>query len=214
MSNVTERQYPPREDTQGLSIGTILFGVILLALGVLWLLDAAGAIDVTWTFVGAVMLVLIGVALLIGAREGSHGGMIFVGLVLTVVVLAGSFITVPAFWNGVGERETVPETFEAVEESYNWGVGSQRIDFREVAFPEGETEISVQLGTGELLIFVPSDIGVDVSWRVGMGEAQVLDREHSGIGLNGDHQTANYDEQERQLRLSIQLGMGSVEVLQ
>lgn len=197
---------------QTMSLTTVLFGLILLALGTLWLLDVGDVLSVTWTLVGSVLLIVIGVVLLLAAQHGSHGGMIFLGIVLSVIVLFGSLASVPSFDGGVGDRAIAPVDVADLESEYNWGVGSQEIDLRDVELPDGETAVSIQMGTGDIEIRVPDDVAVHVDWRIGLGDAQVLERSQSGFSLNGSYESDGYDDADRQLSLEIQLGLGALEV--
>jgi hypothetical protein len=210
----TARVGATETEQRSLSVGTVLFGMILVTLGLLWLLDVSGAIDVTWTFVSAVMLILVGGVLIIGAREGSHGGLVFLGLVLSAIVLIGSLATWPSFGGGVGDRETAPTLFSEVESEYRWGMGSERYDFRNVEFPEGDTEIRVSLGMGDLEMIFPDDIGVRVEYQVGAGDVTALEREQSGVGIRGSTQTDGFEESEQRVIIDVQVGLGSVEVRQ
>jgi hypothetical protein len=197
---------------ESVSPATILFGLILLMLGMLWLLDVAGVFDITWTLVGSFVLILIGVLLIAAARHGSHGGMIFLGIVLSVVVLLGSLASWPSFEGGVGDRAISPTSMTELESEYNWGVGSQEIDLSSIDFPEGETSIAVQMGVGDLQIHLPSGLAYHIEWSVGLGDAQILDRNQSGISLDGTYESDGFDDAERQLSIEVQLGMGALEV--
>jgi hypothetical protein len=203
---------PEGEHQEGMSPATILFGLILLILGSLWLLDVADIISVTWTLVGSVILILIGLALIAVARHGSHGGMIFVGIVLSFVVMLGSLASWPSFEGGVGDRAITPTTMAELEAEYSWGAGSQVIDFRQLEFPAGETSVRIQMGMGDLELLVPDDVAHEVEWSVGVGDVKVFDRSQSGVGLNGTYEDDDYNTAERQLSIDIQLGMGAVEV--
>lgn len=214
MADWTQRYYPGDEPGGGISLGTILFGLILLAIGVLWLLDLTGALDITWTIVGAVMLVLVGLALFVGAREGSHGGLVFLGIVLSVVVLFGSLATWPSFNTEVGERSIAPESVEAIEDEYEWGAGESTLDLRDVDFPEGETDVSIQLGAGEVVVYVPEDIGVRIDWQAGVGNVQIIGREQSGFGIDGSYETEGFADEPIRLFLDVQVGAGRIEVRQ
>jgi hypothetical protein len=204
---------PTQPDSRdGVSPATILFGLVLLMLGMLWLLDVAGMFDITWTLVGSFILILIGVLLIAAARHGSHGGMIFLGIVLSVVVLLGSLASWPSFEGGVGDRAISPGSITDLASEYNWGVGSQEIDLRAIDFPEGETLIAVQMGVGDLQIHLPPDLAYHIEWSVGLGDAQILDRNQSGISLDGTYESEGYEDAERQLSIEVQLGMGALEV--
>jgi hypothetical protein len=197
---------------ESVSPATILFGLILLMLGMLWLLDVAGVFDITWTLVGSFVLILIGVLLIAAARHGSHGGMIFLGIVLSVVVLLGSLASWPSFEGGVGDRAISPTSMTELESEYDWGVGSQEIDLRSIDFPEGETSIAVQMGVGDLQVHLPPGLAYHIEWSVGLGDAQILDRNQSGISLDGTYESDGFDDAERQLSIEVQLGMGALEV--
>jgi hypothetical protein len=200
------------ETQDSVSPGTILFGLILLILGTLWLLDISDVISVTWTLVGSVVLILIGVLLIGAARHGSHGGMVFLGIVLSFVVLLGSLASWPSFEGGVGDRAITPTSMDELESQYNWGVGSQQINLGDVQLPEGVTEVRVQMGVGDLEIIVPEDVAYQIDWTVGLGDAQILERNQSGVSLNGTFESDDYDTAGQQLSLEIQLGMGALEV--
>jgi hypothetical protein len=200
------------EEPGGMSPATVLFGLVLLILGSLWLLDVSNVVNVTWTLVGSAILILIGVLLIAVARHGSHGGMIFVGIVLSVIVLLGSMASWPSFEGGVGDRAITPETLTELEAEYTWGAGSQEIDLRQVDFPDGATDIRIQMGMGDLNVRVPDDMAYRIDWSVGVGDVQVFERSQSGVGLNGTYEDEDYDSAERQLEIEIQLGMGAVEV--
>lgn len=197
---------------EGFSAATILFGLILLILGSLWLLDVAGIFNVTWTLVGSVVLILIGTILIGVARHGSHGGMIFLGIVLSFIVLLGSLASWPTFEGGVGDRTITPAGMSELEDEYNWGVGSHLIDFTELELPEGETDVRIQMGVGDLQIRVPEDASYEIDWSVGVGESQVFERNQSGVSLNGSFESDDYDSAERRFAIEIQLGIGALEV--
>jgi hypothetical protein len=209
--NVSEARH--ETDRPGdVSPATILFGVILLMLGVLWLLDIGDIIDVTWTLVGSVTLILIGIMLIVTARRDSPEGMIFLGIVLSAVVLLGSLASWPSFEGGVGENDIAPASFEQVEAEYSWAVGSQEIDFSDVSFPEGATSVELRLGTGNIQVIIPDDVAVRVDWSIGLGNADVFDENRSGVNPGGSYQSEGFDSAETQLEIDVSLGMGSLEV--
>lgn len=205
--------YQERE-AEGVSPATILFGLVLVSLGLLWLLDAAGVFSVTWTVVGSVMLVIIGLLLIAAARQDSHGGMIFLGVVLSGVVLLGSLASWPSFEGSVGDEQIAPTALTELEGEYALSVGNQEIDLTGLSFPDGETEVTVRLGTGNLEIDLPDDVAYRIEWSVGLGEALVLDEEHSGFGLDGEWVSEDIDEADAVLVMEIQLGLGTLEVRQ
>lgn len=205
------------EDTEpiersGVSASTVLFGLILVTLGGLWLLDVSGVMGVTWTLVGSVILILIGVLLIAAARYDTHGGMIFLGIVLSAVVLLGSLASWPSFDGGVGDRLISPQTMEELASEYSWSVGNQEVDFTDIELPEGETEVAIRLGTGNLEITIPDDVGYRIDWTVGLGNADVFDENHTGVSLGSSYTSDNADDADTVLVLDLQVGLGNMEV--
>lgn len=203
---------PEPLEERNVSLATVLFGLILVTLGGLWLLDVTSVMDVTWTLVGSVILILIGVLLIVAARQDSHGGMIFLGIVLSAIVLLGSLATWPSFDGGVGDRTIAPPEVEELEAEYTWSIGNQEVDLTGIDLPDGETEIAVRLGTGNLEVMIPDDVGYRIEWTVGLGNADILDESHTGFGLGDTYTSENIDEAESVLVLDLQVGLGNMEV--
>lgn len=193
------------------SIGTILLGGIVAMFGLLWLLDSVGAIDSPWYAVLPGMLVIIGVALVLGSRTGSHPGLIVLGAIITVALTVTSMVDIP-LGGGIGDRSIHPTSIAAVDENYELFIGQQTIDLRDVDFPVGETRVRARVGMGELLIRVPPGVEVWADWRVGVGDADVLRTERSGVGLKDDTSTAGYAGADRRLVLDLSVGIGSLVV--
>jgi predicted membrane protein len=202
---------PVTSRVQSDSIGTILLGGIVAMFGLLWLLDSAGAIDSPWYAVLPGMLIIIGVALVIGSRTGSHPGLIVLGAVITVALTVTSMVDIP-LGGGIGDRVVRPMSITAVDNDYELFIGQQTIDLREVEFPAGETRIRARVGMGELHIRVPTGVEVLAEWRVGVGDADVLGTERSGVGLRDDTNTAGYTSASQRLVLDLSVGIGSLVV--
>lgn len=203
---------PEPIEERNVSLATVLFGLILVTIGGLWLLDVTSLMDITWTLVGSVILILLGVLLIVAAREDAHGGMIFLGIVLSAIVLLGSLATWPSFDGGVGDRMIAPSAVEELDEEFTWAIGSQEVDFTGMEFPDGETEVVVRLGTGTLEVMIPDDVGYRIEWSVGLGSADILDESHTGFGLGNTYVSENIDETEAVLVLDLEVGLGDMEV--
>lgn len=76
----------PVDDRQPPSWGRLLWGMALVGAGIAWLLDASGAVDVTFTRLIAVALIVLGVVVpFVPDRE--HGGVVGLGAVLVAFAL-------------------------------------------------------------------------------------------------------------------------------
>jgi hypothetical protein len=84
----------PAARRRGPNAGHVVLGLILVLIGLGWLMEALGVADVPWRFLLPSALILVGLALTLGARTGRHGGLLAVGVVLTVLVLLAGAVEV------------------------------------------------------------------------------------------------------------------------
>lgn len=200
-------QPPPR---RGVSAGTLLFGGLLVVIGVLWLLQAADVIESPWRAVLPGALIAIGVAILIEARRGLHGGLVTLGFILTVALTLATLVNVP-LTAGVGDREYQPATFETIDSPYELGIGEMTVNLSRVEFPAGETTVEIKHGIGDLTVIVPRGVGTVVDWELGVGDITIFESfNQSGVRLDG------VERREGQgagtILLKISAGIGDVEV--
>jgi predicted membrane protein len=201
-SGESERRVP--------SLGQIAVGVILVLVGVGWLLEALDATDVPWRSLLPAALIVIGVLLMVGARRGRQGGLIALGVVLTLVLLLASvaevIIDVP-ITGGVGEKEYRPTA--VLESEYRWAIGSMTLDLREAELTPGET-IEVSVAIGELVVILPEEAAFEIDARTGIGEIDVLGEKESGMGP--DLTVISPENAELTTRLDLDLAIGRLEV--
>ena len=193
----------------GPGLGQIVAGSIMVMIGVAWLVDAAGWADLPWRALLAGALIVVGVALVYGSRTASHGGLIAFGVVLALVMALSSAIEVLAdipISGGIGEERHRPVA--VVEDEYRWGIGSMHIDLRNVEQDLEGLEIAASVGIGELIVFVPEGVAVEVEARSGIGEVVVFDRRSSGLGSD----LRVVDASDARLVLDLDVAIGKVEV--
>jgi len=204
----------------GPRLGHVVLGAILVLIGVGWLLEALDVADVPWRFLLPAALIIVGVALVLGARTGSHGGLVAVGVVLTVLVIGAgaieALVDIP-FAGGVGDKTHRPTG--AVEDEYRWGVGKLTLDLRDADALAGE-EIEASVVLGELIVLVPPDVPLAITAHSGVGDVVVLGDQSGGFKVDLlCHGTA--DEvvcgdgvvpDEPYLRLDLEVAVGKVEV--
>jgi hypothetical protein len=196
------------EPTTGtLPLGRLVAGAGLILVGVLWLIDAAGVVDLRWQVVLPALLTLVGVALLVTARRGAHGGLIAAGIVLGVLVVS-SALPMAGAMDGVGDRAEQPEDAAAAEAGYDLGMGSLRVDLTDVADFEDDVTIPVSVGIGEVVVVLPDDVGATVEASVGIGEVSVLGRSRGGVGVSVEEEV----EGTPTVVLEVSAGIGRVEV--
>jgi hypothetical protein len=194
------------------SPGKVVVGVLLVLVGLAWLIDSVGLVRVPWQTVLPAALLVVGIALLVTVRRPTAGGLVGLGIVLSVLVLITSGLTFPLSGSvtGAGDVQQRPTSVEAAEEGFALAVGSLTVDLRDLPLREGEITVEAGVGIGELIVLVPADVTVEVRARSGMGEVRVDDRSQGGVGtevrerLEGDGPAT--------ILLDVSVGMGKVEV--
>lgn len=209
----------PAPSPGGPRLGHIVTGAILVLVGVGWLLEALDLVDVPWRFLLPSALIIVGVALVFGARTGAHGGLIAFGIVLTVAVLfAGAIqalVDIPLS-GGFGDRSLAPTV---VDDDYRWGLGKMTLDLRTADALAGE-QIEASVVIGELIVIVPADLPLVIEAQSGVGELLVLGEKSDGLMVDLTcHGTAaqltcgdGLPPSEPHLRLELEVAIGKVEV--
>lgn len=198
---------------RGTSPATILTGLTLLVIGVVWLLDATGLLSVSWYAVLAITLVMVGLGMVVGSFSGEYGGLIGLGIVLTVVLTAVAWADI-SLEGGFGDREITPLSYETLEPEYNQVAGTLTLDLTRIDWPATDTTVQARVNAGELIVYVPRDMEVEIDWRITAGEAKVFGTERSGIFIEGSNAVRSGDGTRGSLKLDLVVTTGMIEVRQ
>lgn len=191
--------------------GRAVAGVVLVAIGSLWLLDTAGVSNVDWFYVLPAVLGLMGLAMLAGVGGRSASALIPLGYLLIAVMFIGTLAQPRLNLNaGVGNRSHAPSASETLKNKYGHGMGTMELDLRGVSLDESR-EVRASVGMGELVVRVPESTPVDILASAGLGDVSVFGQERGGVApeLRFRSQAPGDD---RVLTLELSVGMGSVEV--
>ena len=202
-------------EPKGRSVGQIVFGVILVGFGLAWLIAATDLFDVPWRAVLAGALIAVGVALAVSATRERHGGLVVVGVVLTVLlalVSTGEGLLDLPLSGGIGERDYRPQTIAAVSNEYRLGIGEIVVDLTDVTFPEGDTRIDASVTLGSLVVIVPNDVAVRIDARATAGEVRIFGSVFSGTSVDETVEDAGFAEATIRLTIDAAAGLGEVEV--
>jgi hypothetical protein len=190
--------------------GQVVAGLVLFALGTLWLLDLIGVLAVEAEVVIPSLLVAVGVALVLGARSGPHGWLITVGVLLTVATLFSAVAPTEALRGGIGERMHDVASVGDLESQYDLGIGEFTLDLRDLSLETGRAVV-VAVGAGGLTVLVPEDLEVRIDATVSAGEIDLFDERADGLSVERSYESPGYDV-EGGLLLDLSVGAGRIEV--
>lgn len=190
----------------------IIGGGVLVLIGVLWLLERIGAIDISVTAVLAMATLIIGISLMLLARDGPHVGLIVLGTILALAAWITAVAPFEGFQGGIGDRTVVVSSTDAIQPDYNVAMGKLTLDLTELETIGTPTTLTASVGMGELLVRVPEGTSVEVDVRVGAGEVMIFDRVVDGVGLDETYRTPGFDSSEQHFDLQLEVLTGRVEV--
>jgi phage shock protein PspC (stress-responsive transcriptional regulator) len=169
---VTRPMAMPRAPREASPLGWLAFGVALLAVGGLAILQNLNAVHVSAVRFPALALLVLGVGLLVGAFIGRARWLILPGLLLVPIVLAASLIDVP-LEGGVHEIHAFPQTPQAVAGSYRVAAGSIHLDLTSLEGTAVTPVIGASTGVGKIDVVVPFDAHVVATGKAGVGMVMV-----------------------------------------
>jgi predicted membrane protein len=184
---------------------------VLVVVGGLWLFDAVDVIDVEAAIVLPAVLAVIGLALIVGAFDGPHTGLVVAGVFVSFAVLAFAAAPQDAFHGGIGERNIHITDQANLAERYDVGLGELRLDLSDLTMTES-TEIEATIGAGELTIFLPDDIPVDIDAAVGAGQIDLLGETADGLSVTRNYTSDGFDSATVTLTLDLDVAAGNIRV--
>ncbi len=204
----------PRSPIPGITVA-----VVLIVAGIGVLLTRFTDLDVgPRGFLGTALLV-VGIGLVAasvtGAGRGAKGGLIALGIVLSVASMLATTVHFDGGHVGhVGDRTYHPTTAAAVQPRYDNGLGDLTIDLSDVDLTAltGPVTTTVESGAGDVRIVLPSSADVDITVQNGVGSVDVfgdssVDGFYPGTGSapwTGDGRA--------EFAIDVQSGLGDVTV--
>jgi len=198
------------EDDPVRLLARITLALVLVAAAVVAVLAVGAAAAFGGDVVIASLLVVAGVTLLVGAFVGGARWLIVPALIvaLPLGVVAAADLD---FEGGIGERSYRPTAGSQLQPAYTLGMGELVVDLRDLEMPAGRTDLKLDLGLGEAIVFVPEGVCVASDVRVGAGYAQILDRENGGLDV--DWRDSPDSAGAPRLVIDADVGMGALQVV-
>ena len=140
-------------------------------------------------------------------------GLAALGAVLTFAAVASTTVDVRER-GPVGDRTYRPLTVGAVQPRYEGGVGDLTIDLTRIdpADLDEPVPVEVMSGVGDVEIIVPRSADVLVNVDNGLGEADVFGDSSDNGYYPGTGSAAWTDDDRAEFRLTVESGIGDVEV--
>jgi phage shock protein PspC (stress-responsive transcriptional regulator) len=203
----------PRSPVPGVTIAALL-----ISLGGLALLTRLTSWDPGPRIFLGTALLIVGLGLIVAAFSGGRtakGGLIALGVVLSVALLVASSEPWRGVREGVGDRTWAPTTAAGVASAYDGGVGDLRLDLGDVDVSDLDRPIRTTLhaGVGDVDVVLPDDADVRLVVNHGFGDVRVLPGEASDDGLYpGEGTGAWVADGTAEIVLTINAGVGDLEV--
>lgn len=194
---------PPRS-----KVTPVTLGLALLAGGI-----AAAFIPAIGTAqVAGVVLAVIGLGLVAGSMLHSGRGLIAVAVPLALLIWV--LQAAPTAGVSAGERRWDAGTVAAVAPRYDLTAGSGWLDLSELRMRDEQTvATAVAVSLGEVKVFLPPDVDVQLTCGAAVGDVTCLNRTSSGIPSQvAVRDTGRDGPGGGTLLLDVRTGTGSVEV--
>jgi cell wall-active antibiotic response 4TMS protein YvqF len=199
----------PAAPTRRHPTGQLLLGLLLLVGGVLWFLESLNVLSVPWDALFPAALIVVGVALMIPTP--GRGGLITLGVILTVITVATSSLDFP-LRGGAGERSVRPTSTVDLREGYDLAFGELTVDLTDLDLPPGTTSIEASVGFGELVVRVPPGVAVQARGSASAGEVRLVDVTHSGVAVDAEFVDDGYAAADARVSLDLSVGFGEIRV--
>lgn len=155
-------------------LGRYTFAAMLLILGMTAMLDTAGAFTLRAEQYPGLALLVLGAGLLAGTIVGRARSLILLGIFFIVpIALATSLINVP-IEGGTGDRSYSPAAAAELERDFRLAAGRMEFDLTDLKWGTEPTEITATAVAGEILIYVPRGVTVELHGRVGAGAVDLF----------------------------------------
>ncbi|HEU4568184.1 MAG TPA: PspC domain-containing protein [Marmoricola sp.] len=156
----------------------------LIAIGLGVLAVVGGSQDLAAGSYAALALAIIGAMLVLGAFVGRAGGLILLGLLTSIALLATTAVGQTGYdWHNRTLSRT-PASTAAVQDDYHVKTGSIYLDLSQVGDPQGldGRTVDVHLKAGQIHVLVPENVDVDIDAELKFaGDIDVAGQNHSGL---------------------------------
>jgi lia operon protein LiaF len=114
--------------------------------------------------------------------------------------------------NFIGDIHLGHDYWELEPTNVSHFIGDTVIDLTKARIPYGETKLTVSSFIGDVKVFVPNDVQVEISVTASafIGDMKVLDRHEGGLFRHMKYDTKHYNEAEKKISLTVSMFIGDV----
>jgi hypothetical protein len=185
--------------------------LVLLAEGIIWIVDVAAGVDVHPSVYPGTALAVIAAGLLVGAWYGRSRWLIFFGVVASLLTMLATVLGPGPY----GDRRYTPQTAEAVSDRYEHGTGRLELHLEQVsdiANLHGRT-IDIESGVGQVIVYVPDSIDATINAEVtSAGDINGIDHVDDAGGGSAEGQATPIDDADPDVTLDISLRLGQIKI--
>jgi phage shock protein PspC (stress-responsive transcriptional regulator) len=195
----------------GVRLGIVGLAAVVLAVGVALLLQSVGVIHLTAEMGFGIVLLVLGLTLVVGARFGRSGGLVALGICLLPFAAAAVLVPEP-LTGGAGNVSYTPQALSAVQSTYRLAAGQLYVDLSGVDLDGRTVAVTSSVGFGHLVVVVPAGTTVELTGKVGAGEDNLLGRIDSGVQISSQFDAATGPASAGTLTLNVSVGCGQLTV--
>jgi phage shock protein PspC (stress-responsive transcriptional regulator) len=177
---------PPRQRS---ILGRLAVAASLLVVGVVALLENLAVFHLSTYRLLALLLLVVGIALLAGAWWGTARWLIVVGVLLLAALFATSAVAVVTgpfhghFHGRFGDQTWRPTSHAQVAEPFELAVGDLMLDLTALPLSTDPTQVTAEIGAGNIKVIVPESVDVIVNTQVRAGNVDIFGHREDGMGL-------------------------------
>ncbi|MEV4092604.1 PspC domain-containing protein [Streptosporangium saharense] len=194
-------------------VGVITVFLALIVGGIIVAVQSPSG-SVNMTAVGGAMLITVGAGLLVAAWYGRGTGLVVVGTVIALALVAGSTLT--GMPRKFGTYHWEPTSLADVARSYSVGIGEGTLDLSELPLaPGSRTVFDASISVGQLEVILPPTARVEIDAYTKIGDVKI---DHLVEGGADVHHSKILEPEVRPkgdaptIVLNIKAGIGDVEV--
>ena len=183
------------------SFWTIAFGILLVLIGFLALLDSLEVIRFCPTLgkLWPLILVVLGIWLLFRRSYFSPREVLYIKEGKKYSKAFGDL--------RIDAKDMDPHGLDA-----EMGFGDIEVNLAKASFLDRENVVHLSLGFGDIKVWVPSEVKVSASGSCGAGDIDILGKHADGLGQRVEHQDEGYETAQRKLKIIAKLGFGDIRI--